>query len=118
MTVVLLAFPLLKMILPGSATISTLNSKIDVGLVGIIFAVIALMMKLAPQKEAVARIPWNTIIMIAGAGMLIAVAVKAGTINMLSSWIGSNAAVSSWPRAEKKMRESACSTDSCSWPYP
>lgn len=54
----------------------------------IIFAVIALLLKLAPQKEAIARIPWNTIVMIAGAGMLISVAVKAGTIKMLSTWWG------------------------------
>ena len=47
-------------------------------------------MKLAPQKEAISKIPWNTIIMIAGAGMLIAVAVKAGTIKMLSAWVGAN----------------------------
>ena len=46
--------------------------------------------KLAPQKEAIAKVPWNTIIMIAGAGMLIAVAVEAGTIEALSTWIGSN----------------------------
>lgn len=92
MMIVLLAFPILKSIMPGNKTIAMLNSKIDVGLVGIIFAVIALLMKLAPQKEAIAKIPWNTIIMIAGAGMLIAVAVKAGTINELSSWIGSNVA--------------------------
>ena len=90
MMIVLLAFPILKSIMPDNKTIAMLNSKIDVGLVGIIFAVIALLMKLAPQKEAIAKIPWNTIIMIAGAGMLIAVAVKAGTINELSSWIGSN----------------------------
>lgn len=64
--------------------------KIDVGLVAIIFAVIALLLDLAPQKEAIAKIPWNTIVMIAGAGMLIAVAVKAGTITMLSNWVGSN----------------------------
>ena len=43
-----------------------------------ILMMIALLMKLAPQKEAIAKIPWNTIIMIARAGMLIAVAVKAG----------------------------------------
>ena len=99
MMIVLLAFPILKSILPSNKTIATLNSKIDVGLVGIIFAVIALLMKLAPQKEAVARVPWNTIIMIAGAGMLIAVAVKAGTIDMLASWIGSNVAVALVPIA-------------------
>lgn len=90
MMAVVLIFPLLKIVFPSSALIASIGSKIDVGLVAIVFAVIALLLDLAPQKEAIARIPWNTIIMIAGAGMLIAVAVKAGTIEALSNWIGSN----------------------------
>jgi di/tricarboxylate transporter len=89
MMVVVLTFPLLKIFMP-TPFIKYMAGKIDVGLVAIIFAVIALLMKLAPQKEAIAKIPWNTIIMIAGAGMLIAVAVKAGTIKMLSNWVGAN----------------------------
>ena len=90
MMVVVLIFPLLQFLMPGNAAIKYVSSKVDVGLVAIIFAVIALLLKLAPQKEAIARIPWNTIVMIAGAGMLIAVAVEAGTIEALSTWIGSN----------------------------
>lgn len=90
MMVLVLVFPLLKLFMPANETISMLAGKIDVGLVAVIFAVIGLLLKLAPQKEAIARIPWNTIIMIAGAGMLIAVAVQAGTIEALSNWIGSN----------------------------
>ena len=90
MMVLVLVFPLLKLFMPANETIGMLAGKIDVGLVAIIFAVIGLLLKLAPQKEAIARIPWNTIIMIAGAGMLIAVAVQAGTIEALSNWIGSN----------------------------
>jgi di/tricarboxylate transporter len=90
MMVLVLVFPLLKLFMPANETVSMLAGKIDVGLVAIIFAVIGLLLKLAPQKEAIARIPWNTIIMIAGAGMLIAVAIQAGTIEALSNWIGSN----------------------------
>ncbi|MBP5292024.1 MAG: SLC13 family permease [Lachnospiraceae bacterium] len=90
MMAVVLIFPLLQIILPKNQTISFISGKIDVGLVAIIFAVIAFLLKLAPQKDAIAKIPWNTIIMIAGAGMLIAVAVEAGTIEALSTWIGSN----------------------------
>lgn len=90
MMVVVLIFPLLKMLVPSAELFSVLGGKIDVGLVAVAFAVIALLMDLAPQKEVIARIPWNTIVMIAGAGMLIAVAVKAGTIDALSAWIGSN----------------------------
>ncbi|MCI6729409.1 MAG: SLC13 family permease [Candidatus Faecousia sp.] len=90
MMAVVLVFPLLNLFLSDVKFISTVAGKIDVGLVAFIFAVIALLMKLAPQKEIIAKVPWNTILMIAGAGMLIAVAVKAGTIEMLSAWIGSN----------------------------
>jgi di/tricarboxylate transporter len=90
MMVTVLIFPLLKTFLPGNELIRFMAGKVDVGLVAIIFAVAALLLKLAPQKESIAKIPWNTIIMIAGAGMLIAVAVKAGTILMLSNWVGSN----------------------------
>ncbi len=90
MMVVVLIFPLMQILMPGNAAIQYVSSKVDVGLVAIVFAVIALLLKLAPQKEALAKIPWNTIVMIAGAGMLIAVAVEAGTIDALSTWIGSN----------------------------
>lgn len=90
MMAVVLLFPLLKLLVPGSAVIQSIAGKIDVGLVAFVFAVIALLLKLAPQKEIIARVPWNTILMIAGAGMLIAVAVEAGTIDVLSNWIGSN----------------------------
>lgn len=90
MMAVVLVFPLLKMFLPNVAFISTIAGKVDVGLVAMVFATIALLMDLAPQKEIIAKVPWNTILMIAGAGMLIAVAVEAGTIQMLSDWIGGN----------------------------
>ena len=99
MMAVVLVFPLLNMILPGNSFLSAISSKVDVGLVAICFTVIALLMNLAPQKEVIARVPWNTIIMIAGAGMLIAVAVEAGTIEALSAWIGSNVPVALVPIA-------------------
>ncbi|MBQ9387331.1 MAG: SLC13 family permease [Lachnospiraceae bacterium] len=92
MMAVVLIFPLLNLFIENEF-IALVAGKLDVGLVAIVFAVIALLMKLAPQKEIIAKVPWNTILMIAGAGMLIAVAVEAGTIQMLSSWIGENVAV-------------------------
>lgn len=90
MMAVVLVFPVLKLLLPNVKAISTVAGKIDVGLVAFVFAIIALLMDLAPQKKIIAQIPWNTIMMIGGAGMLIAVAVEAGTIKMLSEWIGGN----------------------------
>lgn len=78
MIATVLIFPLLHIVLPNVEIISFINSKIDVGLVAIIFSSIALFMKLGPQNEVVAKVPWNTIIMICGVGMLINVAIAAG----------------------------------------
>ncbi|MCI6885758.1 MAG: SLC13 family permease, partial [Lachnospiraceae bacterium] len=88
MILVVLVFPILHIILPEVQIITYINGKIDVGLVAIVFSVIALFLKLAPQKEVISRVPWNTIIMICGVGMLINVAIKAGTIDMLAAWAG------------------------------
>ncbi len=96
---VVLVFPVLSLLLPGNVLLGAVSGKIDVGLVAVCFAVAALLMNLAPQKEVIARVPWNTILMIAGAGILIAVAVKAGTIDALSTWIGSNVPVAMVPLA-------------------
>ncbi|MCR5575466.1 MAG: SLC13 family permease [Oscillospiraceae bacterium] len=93
MMAVVLIFPLLKLLLPDVAFIKNVAGKIDVGLVAFVFTVIGLLLNLAPQKDIIAKVPWNTILMIAGAGMLIGVAVKAGTIEAVSHWIGNNVPV-------------------------
>ena len=90
MILVVLIFPVLHILLPDIQVITFINSKMDVGLVAIIFSAIALFLKLAPQKEVIAKVPWNTIIMICGVGMLINVAISAGTIDLLASWVGSS----------------------------
>ena len=90
MIAVVLIFPILHIILPGAELITFINGKIDVGLVAVVFSVIALFCDLAPQKDVIGKVPWNTIIMICGVGMLINVAIEAGTIEMLSAWAGSS----------------------------
>lgn len=90
MIIFVLAFPVLHLLFPASARISFLNSRMDVGLTAILFSAIALFLKLAPQKEVIARVPWNTILMICGVGMLIHVAIEAGTIDLLAAWAGSS----------------------------
>ncbi|MDR0440214.1 MAG: SLC13 family permease [Candidatus Accumulibacter sp.] len=85
-----LAAPLLHLAFPNNGTITFINSKMDIGLVAAVFSVIALLMKLGDEKKAVAMVPWSTLIMICGVGMLISVAIKAGTIQLLASWIGTN----------------------------
>ena len=78
------------MAFPANKAITFINSKMDIGLVASVFAVIALLLKLGDEKKVVALIPWGTLIMICGVGMLISVAIQAGTIDLLASWIGTS----------------------------
>ncbi|MFJ4158093.1 SLC13 family permease [Pseudomonas sp. NPDC089752] len=90
MMVIVLAAPVASILLPGNATAAFINSKMDIGLIASIFSVIALLLKLGDERKAMATVPWGTLIMICGVGMLISVAIKAGTIDILASWIGSS----------------------------
>lgn len=90
MVFIVLIVPILKNLLPGNETIIFINSKMDIGLIAIIFSIIAFLMKLGKEKEIISNVPWKTIIMICGVGMLISVAIKAGTIEILASWVGTN----------------------------
>ncbi len=90
MMVIVLIFPIMNIMAPDVEMISFINKRLDVGLVAIIFSIIALLLNLAPQKDVIAKVPWNTIIMICGVGMLIQIAIKAGTLDLLSNWVGSS----------------------------
>lgn len=87
---IVLIFPILHLIFPDAKTISFLNSKIDIAFLAISFSLISLLMKLADEKKVVALVPWGTLIMICGVGMLIALGVKLGIITTLSEWLANN----------------------------
>lgn len=82
--------PILTMIAPDNSFFALLNKNVDVGFVAIILSIVALCLNLAEEKAVISRVPWNTLIMICGVGMLIQIAVDAGMIDMLASWIGTN----------------------------
>lgn len=84
---IVLIFPILNLLLPDNQTIAFLNARIDISFVAIIFSLISLMLKLADEKKVIALVPWNTLIMICGVGMLITIGVKAGVISLLSDWV-------------------------------
>ena len=88
MMVIVLAAPIAHIAVPDNSAIAFINSKMDIGLIASIFSVIALLLKLGDERKAMASVPWGTLIMICGVGMLISVAIKAGTIDVLASWIG------------------------------
>lgn len=87
MIVVVLIFPVLNIIFPHNETISYFNKKIDIAMIAMIFVAIALFLKLADEKQVVALIPWGTLIMICGVGMLISIAVEAGAIKLFSDLV-------------------------------
>ncbi|EOE4590071.1 SLC13 family permease [Acinetobacter baumannii] len=84
---IVLVFPILHLVFPDVKTISFLNSKIDIAFLAITFSLISLLMKLADEKKVIALVPWGTLIMICGVGMLIALGVKLGIITTLSEWL-------------------------------
>lgn len=90
---IVLVFPILHLVLPDVKTISFLNSKIDIAFLAITFSLISLLMKLADEKKVIALVPWGTLIMICGVGMLIALGVKLGIITTLSEWLANNVPV-------------------------
>lgn len=89
MAVVLLP-PIAHLIAPENDVISFIDSKLHIGLIASVFSVIALLMKLADERQVMTSLPWNTIIMICGVGMLISVAIEAGTIDLLAGWMKGN----------------------------
>ncbi|MCF7216434.1 SLC13 family permease [Acinetobacter baumannii] len=90
---IVLVFPILHLVFPDVKTISFLNSKIDIAFLAITFSLISLLMKLADEKKVIALVPWGTLIMICGVGMLIALGVRLGIITTVSEWLANNVPV-------------------------
>jgi di/tricarboxylate transporter len=64
------------------------GKRIDISFLSVVFAIIAYFLRLTDKpKEVLERVPWNTIWLVCGVGMLIDVAVEAGTIDLLASLI-------------------------------
>lgn len=84
---VLLVPPICHLFMPDNETIAFLDTIMDVGLVSLLFTVIAYILGLGKGKQILSSVPWNTLIMISGMGMLGAIATKAGTIQLIANWI-------------------------------
>ncbi|MDO5025076.1 MAG: SLC13 family permease [Trueperella sp.] len=86
-----LVVPLLNLALPEVSAIAEINGNINIALICIVMSVVALLLRLGDQKEVIMRVPWNTIIMISGMGMLMNVAIEAGLVGTVSGFM--NAAI-------------------------
>ncbi|RAS76284.1 SLC13 family permease [Priestia endophytica] len=87
--VIVLGVPMLANFMSENDTIQFINSRTDITLLAVVFAIVAYLLNLAEDKskEVMTRIPWNTLWLVSGIGMLIDVAVEAGTIDLLASLI-------------------------------
>jgi len=87
---IVLIVPILNILLPQVEAISFLNARIDIGFIAIFFAIVSLFMKLGDEKTVISLVPWSTLIMICGVGMLISLGVKVGVIDELTEWLSTN----------------------------
>ncbi len=65
----------------------TVLLDINVGLVGITVSVVLTIIGAAEEGAALKKVPWGTLIMITGVGMLISVVTKLGGIELLTDWL-------------------------------
>ncbi|MEA4847178.1 MAG: SLC13 family permease, partial [Clostridiaceae bacterium] len=83
--VVVLLLPfLLGLILPDVGLIKALMKYNDVAFTAIILSIVASFLKVGDEKKALFSVPWNTIVMICGIGIIVSLAVEAGSIDMIS----------------------------------
>jgi di/tricarboxylate transporter len=90
MMATVLIVPILNLLMPQVSAIEFLNARIDIGFIAVIFALISLFLKLGDERAVIALIPWNTLIMICGVGMLIRLGVEVGIIYELTEWLSTN----------------------------
>lgn len=72
----------------GGTVFKWLASKADATFLAVIFGVLSIICKAGDEKKAIAGVPWKTIIMVCGMGMLISVASEAGAMEYLSDYVG------------------------------
>lgn len=77
-------------VFPNSQFVTTVSGAVDVTVTSTIGIVLCLLCKVGGEKDAFGRMPWNTIFLICGIGLLIQTAVKFGVIDSLSAWIADN----------------------------
>ncbi len=63
------------------------QANLDISLLSVIGSILALLFKVGDEKKQLKAMPWGTIVMICGVGILIELGVEAGMIGAVSSWV-------------------------------
>jgi len=80
---------ILQIFLPDVLIIRALVGYMDIGFVSIALAIIATIMKLGDARSCMKAVPWNTIILISGMGVLIALGTEAQLVETIASAVAS-----------------------------
>jgi di/tricarboxylate transporter len=83
----LLAPPLLKVLFPHTTFFGRLNDNIYLTFIAFMASILCRLLNLGDEKKVFARVPWHALTIICGMGMLIAVAGKAGIIEIMSGYL-------------------------------
>ncbi len=67
--------------------ITVMFFKVNVGLAAFFVAGVLSFLKVAKEKEAIANVPWGTLLLVTGVGALMNVVIKLDGINMLSAFL-------------------------------
>jgi len=76
---------ILQIFMPDVLIIRALAGYMDIGFVSIALAIAATLMKLGDARSCMKAVPWNTIVLISGVGILIALATEAGLVETLGA---------------------------------
>ena len=88
MMLIVLGAPILSNLLSDVTWFVDACDRVDVTLVALVMAIIGYLVKLVDDPKPVfQKVPWDTIWLVGGVGMLVEVAVQAGTIDMLAGLI-------------------------------
>lgn len=80
---------LLTLVGIGAMVIMVLIYKINVGLVGFAVAAVFSLLRVSDEGEALKRIPWGTLLLITGVGVLMNIIIKLGGIKLLADSLAS-----------------------------
>ncbi|MBQ8537867.1 MAG: hypothetical protein IJ461_10755 [Clostridia bacterium] len=95
-TLIVILFSIVMLIIPptlgnitGNATIKAIAAWCDIKSVSMICAVLCAFFKVADEKTVIVkRVPWNTLLMVAGVGTLISLANEMGVVDLFADWMG------------------------------
>lgn len=82
---------IIHMVAPDLGWAEKLTTDLDVTLVTLALAVLAMILGIVDREAVLQRVPWKILIMVTGMGMLMQVAIAGGTLDDLAHWLGDGA---------------------------